>query len=354
MDTLLLPPTDILPVSWGWFQFLLLLTFPLHLLAMNAMLGGLAIGVAQHLLGGGVRYRLAHRLAMVTPLLIATTVNLGVAPFLFLQVLYGHFIYTSSILMAIAWIMVIPLLMLAYWWAYVYDFQFERLGRLGLLLAGGCVLIFLVIAATLTHNMLLMGLPQLFQEYFRHQGGTLMIVDENSYLLRYLHMVLGALAVGGLAVALIGRFHADRDLELADHAERVGLRVFLIVTLINTVVGTLYLLALPRGQMLLFMGRDLGATIAFGVGLLLTLGVLVTAWRRRLWLTIAHAVALVYVMVFMRSWLRSSYLQQVFTLDQLQVVPQYSPLLLFFAVFAFGILCLGWLWRQTARTLAGS
>ena len=25
MDTLLLPPTDILPVPWGWFQFLLLL-----------------------------------------------------------------------------------------------------------------------------------------------------------------------------------------------------------------------------------------------------------------------------------------------------------------------------------------
>jgi hypothetical protein len=56
--------------------------------------------------------------------------------------------------------------------------------------------------------------------------------------------------------------------------------------------------------------------------------------------------------VFMRSWLRSGYLGEVFTLDQLQVVPQYSPLLFFLAVLVFGLGCLAWLWRQTARTLA--
>lgn len=352
MDTLFLPPADILPVSWGWFQFLLLLTFPLHLLAMNFMLGGLAIGVAQHLLGGAVRQRLAYRLAVVTPLLIAAAVNLGVAPFLFLQVLYGHLVYTSSILMGIAWLLVIPLLMLAYSGAYIYDFQFDRLGRPGLLLGCCCVLIFLAIAAVFSHNMLLMVLPQLFGGYFQHLDGSMVIVGENSYPFRYLHMVLGALAVGGLAVALIGRFRADRDLELQAHAEHLGLRVFLFVTLVNTVVGVLYLLSLPRAQMLLFMGRDVGATIAFVAGLLLTVGVLVTAWRRRLWLTIGHAVALVYVMAFMRSWLRSGYLREVFSLDQLQVMPQYSPLLFFFAVLVFGLGCLAWLWRQAAKTLA--
>ena len=33
-----IPNADTIPVAWGWFQFLLLLTFPLHLLAMNALL----------------------------------------------------------------------------------------------------------------------------------------------------------------------------------------------------------------------------------------------------------------------------------------------------------------------------
>lgn len=352
MENILIPAADTVPVAWGWFQFLLLLTFPLHLLAMNGMLGGLAVGVVQHLLGGGVRRRLAYRLAIITPLLIALTVNLGVAPYLFLQVLYGQFLYTSSILMGIGWILIVPLLMLAYYGAYVYDFHFERLGYLGLAIAALCVLGFLVIAAMLSGNMLLMVLPERFAEYFRHMDGSLFIAEENSYAFRYLHMVLGALAVGGLAVALAGRFRAERDLELAEHAEAVGLRVFMVVTAINILVGVLYLLSLPRAQMLLFMGRDMGATVAFGISLLLTVGVMITAWRRKLWLTIGHAVALVYVMAFLRSWLRSGYLRQYFTLDQLQVIPQYSPMLFFFAVLVFGLFCLFWLWRKTAETLA--
>ncbi len=47
------------------------------------------------------------------PLVIAFAVNFGVAPLLFLQVLYGHFIYTSSILMGIFWISIIPALIIA-------------------------------------------------------------------------------------------------------------------------------------------------------------------------------------------------------------------------------------------------
>jgi len=352
METLFIPPADTLPVAWGWFQFLLLLTFPLHLLAMNAMLGGLILGVVAHLRGDEVQRRLAHRIAVITPMLIALTVNLGVAPYLFLQVLYGQFIYTSSILMAIGWILVVPLLMLAYRGAYLYDFHFAKLGRLGLVIGGLSALIFLVIAAIFSHNMLLMGLPERFGEYFNHMNGSMSIVGENSYPFRYLHMVLGALAMGGLAVALMGRFRADRDPALAGYAEKHGLRVFLVVTVINTVVGILYLLSLPRAQMLLFMGRDMGATIAFALGLLLTIGLLITAWRGRLWMTIAHAVPLVVVMVGMRSWLRTGYLQKYFTLDQLQVVPQYSPMVFFFVTLLFGLVCLGWLWKKSAETLA--
>lgn len=352
METLFIPPADTLPVAWGWFQFLLLLTFPLHLLAMNAMLGGLILGVVAHLRGDDVQRRLAHRVAVVTPLLIALTVNLGVAPYLFLQVLYGQFIYTSSILMGIGWILVVPLLMLAYRGVYLYDFHYEKLGRLGPVIGGICAVIFLGIAAIFSHNMLLMGLPERFGEYFSHMDGSMLIASENSYPFRYLHMVLGALAVGGLTVALMGRFQAERDLELADYAEKHGLRVFLAVSVINAVAGILYLLSLPRGQMLLFMGRDMGATIAFAAGLLLTVGMLVTAWRGRLWMTIGHAVPLVAVMVGMRSWLRTGYLQKYFTLDQLQVVPQYSPMIFFFVTLLFGLVCLGWLWKKSADVLA--
>jgi uncharacterized membrane protein YwaF len=35
----LIPYRDTIPVHWGWFQFLLILTFGLHILFINAMLG---------------------------------------------------------------------------------------------------------------------------------------------------------------------------------------------------------------------------------------------------------------------------------------------------------------------------
>lgn len=354
MATVLIPRPDTIPVSWGWFQFLLLLVFPLHLLAMNTMLGGLVLGVVQHLRGGEMRRRLAHRIALAAPLVIALTVNLGVGAYLFIQILYGQFIYTSSILLGISWILVVPLLMLAYGGTYLYDFRFNKLGWAGIGLGIVCCLIFIAIAAIFSGNMLLLGLPARFEEYFRHMNGSLPVTAQPGFLPRYLHMVLGALAVGGLYVAVLGRFRADRDPALAAHAQAYGLRAFLVATAVNIFAGGAYLLSLPRQQMLLFMGGDMGATAAFVVSLLLTAAVLVTAAKQKLWLTVAHGAALVYVMVFMRAWQRADALRDYFTLDRLQLLPQYSPMIAFFVILIFGLICLGWLWKKTSAALTGS
>ena len=54
------------------------------------------------------------------PTLIALTVNFGVPPLLFVQVLYGHLFYSSSVMLAVPWILVIPILILAYYAAYIF------------------------------------------------------------------------------------------------------------------------------------------------------------------------------------------------------------------------------------------
>ena len=54
MDPALLIPTpDAIPVSWGWFQLLLLLTFFLHILLMNVMFGSAFIALVSHLRRNG-------------------------------------------------------------------------------------------------------------------------------------------------------------------------------------------------------------------------------------------------------------------------------------------------------------
>lgn len=352
MDASLIPTPDTLPVAWGWFQFLLLLTFPLHLLAMNAMLGAVFFGTYLHWQGGAVQVRLAHRLAQALPLIIAFVVNLGVAPFLFVQVLYGQFIYTSSIIMGIAWLAVIPILLVAYYGAYLYDFRFRPLGRAGIWIGAAVTILLLLIGWIFTSNMQLMALPDKFANYFLHRDGSYLPSDYPALIPRYLHNILGGLAVGGLGLALLGRFQARQDQPMADFALDFGLRIFLVCTLINLAVGSWYLLALPREFMLIFMGKNLGASIAFIASLLLVVGALIGAARKQLWLTVSHAALLVVLMTWMRAWLRAAYLQEVFRLDQLKVVPQYSSMVFFFITLVLGLLCIFWLLQKTAAVLA--
>ena len=197
-----------------------------------------------------------------------------------------------------------------------------------------------------------MSTPERFQEHFSHPGGSILAYSQSGFWPRFLHMICGSLAVGGLFVALLGQFRKTSDQELAKHALQTGMNSFLILTSINILIGLWYLLSLPSELMTLFLGGNGGATAALIMALLLVTGALYGAWKKRLWLTLSHGVLLVIVMTIMRSWLRTEYLKDVFTLDQLQVVPQYSPMVFFFVTLAAGIVCLVWLIKKTSEAFS--
>ena len=347
MSNTLIPSPDTIPLAWGWFQFLLLLTFPLHLLAMNSMLGGLAIGLGQHLIGGEVRKQLSHRIAIALPLVIAFVVNLGVAPLLFLQVLYGQFIYTSSILMGVFWILIIPILIIGYYGAYLYDFKYARLGRAGIVIGLVTFSFLLCIGYFFSNNMLLMTLPAHFSQYFSHMAGNYLISSDAQFLPRYFHMMCGSLAVGGLFVAALGRFRSVDNPELAAHSLHLGMNVFSWLTCFNLGVGIWYLMYLERDTMFMFMGGNLLATLCFVVALGLAVTVIITGFKKKLLVTIVATVVLVYLMSFMRAWERASYLEEYFQLGDLRVVAEYSPFIFFLVTLIAGVVCVVWMLRLT-------
>ncbi|PLX84276.1 MAG: hypothetical protein C0617_08420 [Desulfuromonas sp.] len=343
----LIPTPDTLPAHWGVFQSLLLLTFPLHLLLMNAALGA-AAGALLVRGKGETGRRLSFDLARVLPLLIAFTVNFGVAPFLFVQVLYGHFIYPSSILMGVFWLSIVPCLIAAYYGAYLYDFRFAALGRLGPPVLAGSLALLLAIAFVFSNNMTLMLAPGRWSAYFDNPYGTLLNLSDPALWPRYLHMVTGALAVGGLFVALFGAFREKADPGAGELARRVGMRTFALLTVAQVPLGAWFLLALPRPVMLTFMGGNLLATALFACALLLIAGTLVAALRSRLALAAWTALPLVAVMTLLRAFVRSAYLREHFTLDQLQSVTAYGPMVLFFGSLLIGIAAIAWLVAKAA------
>jgi hypothetical protein len=348
----MIPTPDSIPTSWGFFQFFLLLTFPLHLFMMNALIGSSVVAIYAHLKGTEKSKNLAYELAKVIPLLIALAVNFGVAPLLFLQVLYGHFIYSSSILMGLFWIMVIPMLIVAYYAAYWYDFKYVSLGRTGILVITFAFMVFLWIGFMLSNNMTLMLHPESWGQYLQNSAGTLLNTGDIVLWPRYFHFMIGGTAVGGLFVALYGRFLSRRDPVLGDYAVRIGMKVFLLLTCLQIAVGIWFLLSLPTNQMLLFMGGSPLATLSFASALILMIVSLVSAYRDKPYTTLASLAGLIYLMSFMRDFVRRGYLQDYFSPGMLKLVPEYSPLVFFLGTLIVGVGLVAWMIRAALSRCA--
>ena len=125
----LVPPIDPTPLpAPAWlFQVLLIVTFLVHLVFMNLMLGGALLAAYARLRTrtGEVREHwmvLADRLMDHLPWFIAFTVTTGIAPLLFIQVLYGPLFYTSTISVGWVWMALLLVIIAAYYAAYAYKF----------------------------------------------------------------------------------------------------------------------------------------------------------------------------------------------------------------------------------------
>jgi len=343
----LVPTPEVLPIARGYFDGLLLLTFPLHLLLMNAMIGAMALALWAHWCKTPVSERLAYQLAKILPLLIAFTINFGVPPLLFTQVIFGHYLYSSSIIMGVYWLSVIPVLLIMYYGAYLYDFKFWNFGRRGLPILALSGVLMLAIGFIFTNNMTLMINTEAWQEYFSHSGGLFLNLADATLVPRYLHMMVGALAVGGLAVAVLSRLWQQKDAEVAALAMTSGMRLFFYATCVQVVLGVWFLLALPANVMMLFMGQQFIATLLFIVALVLVVSVLLTAWKKRLgrcaWLT----VTLLYVMSFMRAVVREGYLNQHVVEQTVATQHDYSPLMLFVVTLVIGLALIAWMVKAT-------
>ena len=344
----LVPYPEAIPVPYGWFQALLILTFVLHLLVMNTMLGSSIIALITELSSSKTSSRTTRGISEKLPTTIAFTVNFGVAPLLFLQGLYGHFMYTSSVLMAVYWLSVIGLLIIAYYCAYLYDFKFEALGGSRTIFIALTTLLLLIIAFFFANNMTLMQLPEVWSRYFANPRGTLLNLGDPTLWPRFLHFVVASVAMAGLAQALLAKWRQGRGDADAAQDIALGLRWFSAATAVQILGGFWFLMALPTDKMYLFLGGDILATAFLGIGLCVALGALIAGLMGQVWLATGSALATVVVMVLMRDILRQAYLAPYFSLSDLTVVRQYSPMLLFLVSFVAGIAIIAYMLKLAA------
>lgn len=357
------PDPIALPAPVELLTPLLVLTFTLHILAMNVTLGGTLIAAASDLLGrrnGNGHYRrLAKHLMAMMPVTLAATITLGVAPLLFIQTLYGQLFYTSSILMAWPWFAVVPLLIVAYYGIYLYALQGERLGEARIWVSVGSALLLIVVAFLYVNNLTLMLTPDRWQDiYASHSYGIFLNGAEGTLVPRFFHFLLAAPAVAGAFLIAYAAFMRNKTEEAYwTWTARYGARWFAGPTLLQLAVGPIFLVALPTDIRDQFIGDSVGRTYLLfaGVGIsIVGLAAMATALRRRnpLWPGLVGAVsviATVGLMSVVRHVVRDEYLKPEFTTSALEVDSQTVLIVLFFVLLLAGIGVIGYMLRAVLQ-----
>ncbi len=358
----IVPAADALPLPAPAvvLDILLQLTFLLHLLAMNALVGSLMITLYARLRGPADAGRwtdLADTLARVTPMLVAATVTLGVAPLLFLQTLMGQFFFTSSILMGWGWFSIVVVLIFAYYGTYLQSFRGPDLGRARTPLLAVTLLLFLWVGFMFANNTSLMAAVGSWAgKYFTDPRGLHLNLGDPTLAPRYLHAMIGAPAVAGLMLALWGTARSERGDASGAAMRQTGLGAFTFLTAVNFGFGLWYLLALPRPVLRNFMGNDVAATVLLTVGVagavaMVVLGALSLrpGSRLRLGTPVVVTLAVMAAMVAIRHLVRRAVLAESYRPDTFAVQPQNLNMMIFAVLLVAGLGVLVWMVRSLQK-----
>jgi cytochrome c len=270
-----------LPGSRWLFTAALVFFFLAHLIFVNLMVGGTML--VAFFEGRGWLYRnkdddrLARAIASTITVSKSLAVVLGVGPLLGMSLLYPTYFYTANILTGEAWILIIPLVIVAFLLLYLHKSTWDRWENrprlhwfLGLLPLG----LFLTVALIFITNVNLM----LFPERWADVRGFLSAAFLPNVLPRYLHFLLASPAVVGLFLACyFGRrsFPCEKVFQHLTHRDlrRRFLGVAFFASLLQFTVGPVVLLTLPAS------GWSADVLVLILSGAFLALVALALLWR---------------------------------------------------------------------------
>jgi hypothetical protein len=321
-----LPSYEFLPAPLWLINVLHVVTLTLHFVAMNFLLGGVIV-----LLFGRMKDKWHDRTMLtfirVFPAAVAATVTLGVAPLLFLQLVYYQQVYSAAIVSAWLWLGIIGAVIVAYYFLYGASFSsLNKPGRLPVFLGISAVLL-LYVSFVYSTVFSMAERPDLYRMlYADNQTGLVMNTDVGAWIMRWLHMVLGSVTVGGFFVGLIGRDN--------EPAFKLGKAFFLYGMVATMVVGMLYLFTL--GDYLLAFMRS-PAIWVLTASIVLSLGSLHFYFKKK-WVPSGLMVFLSLTgMVVIRHMLRLMVLGDRFDPGSIPIKPQWSVFVLFLVCFVIAI-----------------
>ena len=195
-----------LPAENLIYLVLYLVTLVLHVVAMNYVVGG-AMVVAGASVFKVFRQHCDATQSIVDvvrdwlPLALGVTITLGVAPILFVQLLYKHAFYTANLLLFHRWMAILPVLIVAFYLLYLQKsiWAQQRSHAVRAAIAVGVLAMFLFVAWSWSENHLLSLAGQ--QAWTEHYAGGRMWHQSAELLPRLSLWMIGSLTTLSVIVA---------------------------------------------------------------------------------------------------------------------------------------------------------
>jgi cytochrome c len=195
-------PKDIpldLPLPKSILVVLLIISFLLHILFVNLMLGGSILTLWYEIKGlrNKAYDHLARQIAQTITVNKSLAVVLGVAPLLSINALYTIYFYSANALTGLFWISIIPTVTVAFLLLYAHKYLWDKLQNnkaLHISIIGFAVFLFLLIPLIFLTNINLM----LFPEKWSGVQGFFSALSLPNVFPRYFHFLTASLALTGL------------------------------------------------------------------------------------------------------------------------------------------------------------
>ena len=251
-------PRDVplpLPLDEKVLKAVIIAAFLLHLLFVNLMVGGSILTFLYELIGlRRSKYDvLAQRIAATVTVNKSVAVVLGVGPLLMISLAYTVQWYAANSLTSYAWLMVIPLVTIAFLLTYVHKYTWRswnagKRKAAHVAVGAGSLLLFLVIPFIFLANINVMTFPDRWSNI--HGTVSAFLAGNGNAIGRYLHFLAASVAVTSLFLCIwLTRSRAARD-QLpegfaAAEVRRHFYRITFFATLAQFLIGPTLLLILP-------------------------------------------------------------------------------------------------------------